>query len=175
MNTGIPELLQGFINGIIAQESRSLALNTLCVRNLHVVNSFQKWFDVRLILDFCVSLHPHFMMHFWEQKTPYYFFCFYNWTIALLSPSRSVCLAHLSLVTMDLYWFLSYLTNALCIGGLIGDSVMYSFVFSRMQIHNGMEMFEERKNNWKDLLFIFILFKKQIKNHQVSSASSSLS
>lgn len=52
---------------------------------------------------------------------------------------------------------------------------MYSFVFSRMQIHNGMEMFEERKNNWKDLLFIFILFKKQIKNHRVSSASSSLS
>lgn len=35
---------------------------------------FPKWFDVRLILDFCVSLHPHFMMHFGEQKTPYYFF-----------------------------------------------------------------------------------------------------
>lgn len=32
-----------------------------------------KWFDVKLILDFCVSLHPHFMMHFREQKTPHYF------------------------------------------------------------------------------------------------------
>lgn len=34
---------------------------------------FPKWF-ARLILDFCVSLHPLFMMHFREQKTPYYFF-----------------------------------------------------------------------------------------------------
>lgn len=41
MNTGIPKPLQGFLNGIIAQESKSLVLNTLCVRNLHVVNSFQ--------------------------------------------------------------------------------------------------------------------------------------
>ena len=41
LNTGIPKPLQGFLNGIIAQESRSLALNTLCVRNLNVVNSFQ--------------------------------------------------------------------------------------------------------------------------------------
>lgn len=41
MNTGISKPLQGFLNGIIAQESKSRVLNTLCVRNLHVVNSFQ--------------------------------------------------------------------------------------------------------------------------------------
>lgn len=53
----------------------------------------------------------------------------------------------------------------------MGDNVMCSFVFSRMQVHNGMGMFEERIIE----KISFALFKKQTKTHHgISSASSSL-
>lgn len=74
MNTGIPKSLQGFLNGIIAQESKVSCSKYFMCEEFTCCQLFPKWFDVRLILDFSVSLHPHFMMHFREQKTPYYFF-----------------------------------------------------------------------------------------------------
>lgn len=92
------------------------------------------------------------MMHFREQKTLYYCFCFYSWTIALLCLSRFVCLT-ISLI------FLSYLADALCIGGRRRDSVICAYAFSKTQCIMGIEMSEKKERLiGKNSL---ILFKKQ--------------
>lgn len=126
----IPKPLQGFLNGIIAQESRSLALNTFMYEEFKCCQLFPKWFDVRLIMDFCVSLHPHFMLHFGEQKTPYYIFVSTSDNSSFIFFSICVSGTQVFSDTFGLFWFPSYLFNWFFVfGGFKWDSVIFLVLF----------------------------------------------
>lgn len=59
-----------------------------------MVSTLSKMTYVRLILDFCVSLRPHFMVHFREQKTQYSFLFLHLDSSASPRPPLFVCGVH---------------------------------------------------------------------------------